>query len=204
MAQNDPLGVYLELLQEKYTEFKKRPRRYPDMETLKLVLVLFSTSKRKNSVVPPALIFIGEILTRCQVRDRRHISRGLLLVTNFLKYDEHCKCILPSAVAFLSGVLEQACPEGTLTQTTAIKKPFALTSSLLLQSGLNDTVDSRIKFQLTAKDLLSPELTTSFKMRAIACTVSFVGVLYTQLQHLETVPIYAKHFLHSLQIMHNS
>uniref|UniRef100_A0A182SDZ9 Nucleolar protein 14 n=1 Tax=Anopheles maculatus TaxID=74869 RepID=A0A182SDZ9_9DIPT len=206
IAATDPSGigqVFHSVLEEKYTDYKNRPRRYPDLSTLvllKLVPLLFSASDRRHSIVTPALVFVGEILTRCQVRNRRDISRGLLLVTVALECVEHSKRFLPSTIAFLTGVLDQACPKESLSPITTIVQPFKLTSSLLLSETENDT-STADELQLTAQDLLLTQITPSFKVRAVACTVSLVAALCKQLENVAAVSTIAKQFLQPLTII---
>ncbi|XP_035894831.1 nucleolar protein 14 homolog [Anopheles stephensi] len=203
IAATDPSGigqVFHSVLEEKYNDYKNRPRRYPDLATLvllKLVPLLFSASDRKHSIVTPALVFTGEILARCQVRNRRDISRGLLLVTTVLECVEQSKRFLPSAIAFLTGVLDQACPKDALPPITTIVQPFKLTSSILLAETESDINEPEV-LQLTAQDLLLTQITSSFKVRAVACTVSLVGALCKQLESIAAAATIAKQLLQPL------
>ncbi|XP_050080964.1 nucleolar protein 14 homolog [Anopheles maculipalpis] len=206
-ADSSGIGqVFQSILEEKYSDFKNRPRRYPDLSTLvflKLVPLLFSASDRRHSIVTPAMVFIGEILSRCQVRNRRDISRGLLLVTTVLECLEHSKRFLPSAIAFLMGVLGQACTKDALPPITTIIQPFRLSSSLLLTESGKDLHVTDV-LQLTAQDLLLIQITTSFKVRAIACAVSLVTTLCKQLEIVAAASL-AKQFLQPLNyIQHRS
>ncbi|XP_052900046.1 nucleolar protein 14 homolog [Anopheles moucheti] len=206
IAATDPSGignVYLSVVEEKYSDFKNHPRHYPDLATLvllKLVPLLFSASDRRHSIVTPVLVFIGEMLTRCQVRNRRDISRGLFLVTTVLECVEHSQRFLPSAVAFLIGVLDQASPKGSLPAIVTITQPFKQKSCLLLADTDNDISGSEV-LQLTAQDLLLTQITPVFKVRAIACTVSLVSALCKQLNSVAAVATLAKQFLQPLNII---
>ncbi|EAA06282.4 AGAP000397-PA [Anopheles gambiae str. PEST] len=200
IAQTDPSGigrVFHSVLEEKYSVFRKQPRRYPDLATvvlLKLVPVLFSASDRRHSIVTPALVFVGEILSRCQVRNRRDIARGLLLVTTVLECAEHSKRFLPSTVAFLTGVLGQACAKDALHPLATVGQPFKLTSLQLSEADVLTEADAATT-QLTGQDLLLGQLTPSFKVRAIVCTVTLLSALCTQLDSNPALPIVAAHFL---------
>uniref|UniRef100_A0A182K6H3 Nucleolar protein 14 n=1 Tax=Anopheles christyi TaxID=43041 RepID=A0A182K6H3_9DIPT len=208
IAQTDPAGigkVFHSVVEEKYTEFKNHPRRYPDLATLvllKLVPLLFSASDRRHSIVTPALVFMGEILTRCQVRNRRDVARGLLLVTTVLECVEHSKRFLPSAVSFLTGVLNKACVTDALQPLTTIGQPFKRAASLLLSDEDDLTEANETSLQLTGQDLLLTQITPSFKVRAIGCSISLLAALCTQSDNSPAVSIIAKHFLHLLNIIH--
>ncbi|XP_053663368.1 nucleolar protein 14 homolog [Anopheles marshallii] len=210
IAKRDASGIgklYLDLLQEKYAEFKTHPQRYPGMGTLivlKLVPVLFSSTIRNRSIVTSVLVFIGEILTRCPVHNRSDISRGLFLVTTVLECVEQTKGFFPSAVVFLLGVLGQACPEGSQSPATSVGQPFKGTSTLVFPTGSKDFDDTSDGMQLSEHDLLSVDICPSFKMRAIACTISLVTALCTQLEHIEAIPILAGNFLQLLLILQKS
>uniref|UniRef100_A0A182RHL2 Nucleolar protein 14 n=1 Tax=Anopheles funestus TaxID=62324 RepID=A0A182RHL2_ANOFN len=207
IAQTDPsdIGkVYISVVEEKYTDYKNRPHRYPDLATLvllKLVPLLFSASDRRHSIVTPVLVFIGEILTRCQVRTRRDISRGLFLVTAVLECVEHSKRFLPSAIAFLVGVLNQACTKESLSAAITITEPFKQTSSLLL-AETDTNISANDALQLTAQDLLMTQITPSFKVRSVACTLSLVAALCNQMDDIAAVSTLARQFLHTLNIIH--
>uniref|UniRef100_A0A182QVB3 Nucleolar protein 14 n=1 Tax=Anopheles farauti TaxID=69004 RepID=A0A182QVB3_9DIPT len=205
-ADTASLGqVFLSVLEEKYTDRKQHPTRYPSMETialLKMVPQLFSASDRRHSVVTPALVFIGELLTRCHVRNRRDLSRGLLLVTTVLECVEQSKRFLPSTIAFLTGVLTNATKSTNATVLGTIGHPFKLTSEfVLLPTDTNGTGDEL----LTAQDLLSTEMTTSFKIRAVTCAVSLITALCTQVSTTVTaIPTIAQHFLILLKALPKS
>uniref|UniRef100_A0A182N8G5 Nucleolar protein 14 n=1 Tax=Anopheles dirus TaxID=7168 RepID=A0A182N8G5_9DIPT len=206
MLQADPatLGqVFLSVLEEKYADRGQHPTRYPPLATialLKLVPLLFSASDRRHSVVTPALVFIGEVLTRCQVRNRRDLARGLLLVTTVLECVEQSKRFLPATVAFLTGVLTNAIKPTTAPTIATIGQPFKIASGLLLtQADAVVSIPAGDEL-LTAQDLLSTEITASFKVRAVTCTVSLATALCTQLSATVTaIPTIAQHFLRLLK-----
>ncbi|XP_053678755.1 nucleolar protein 14 homolog [Anopheles nili] len=209
MAQADQVGigtVFLDVVEEKYTEFKEHPRRYPSLATLmllKLVPLLFSSSDRKHTIVTPVMVFIGEMLTRCQVRNRRDITRGLLLVTTALECVEQSQRILPTALAYLTAVLQQACPRDISRPVENVVQPFKVTSCLQTSKS-QDTTSATEELQLTAQDVLLVEITDSFKIRAIACAVSLIGAVCKQLEKSPANSIITRHFLRPLGALKTS
>uniref|UniRef100_A0A182MTN3 Nucleolar protein 14 n=1 Tax=Anopheles culicifacies TaxID=139723 RepID=A0A182MTN3_9DIPT len=124
IAQTDPSGignVFVSVMEEKYTNFQNHARRFPDMATLvllKLVPVLFSASDRRHSIVTPALVFIGEILTRCPVRNRRDIteydsstSEGLQLTSQDLILTQMTPSFKVRAIAFTASLVGALCKQ---------------------------------------------------------------------------------------------
>uniref|UniRef100_A0A182Q8Y2 Nucleolar protein 14 n=1 Tax=Anopheles farauti TaxID=69004 RepID=A0A182Q8Y2_9DIPT len=194
--------VFLSVLEEKYADRKQHPTRYPSMETLallKLVPQLFSASDRRHSVVTPAIVFMGELLTRCQVRNRRDLSRGLLLVTTVLECVEQSKRFLPSTIAFLTGVLTNTTEQTNATAFSTIKQPFKFTSGIILLPTDMNAIGDEL---LTAQDLLSTEMTASFKVRSVTCTVSLITALCTQIDTTVTaIPTIAQHFLNLVKAL---
>lgn len=78
----------LEVIKEKYEDYKKKHKTHPGVEVLiffKLVSVLFPTSDFRHQVVTPCYTFMEMILTKCRVNNRKEISYGLFISSLILE-----------------------------------------------------------------------------------------------------------------------
>lgn len=85
LAQINPENAHhsiLEVMKEKHGEYRKKPKEYPGYEILaffKLISVLFPTSDFRHQIVTPCFVFMEQMLTKCKIKNKRHISYGLFL-----------------------------------------------------------------------------------------------------------------------------
>ncbi|EDV43673.1 uncharacterized protein Dana_GF18606 [Drosophila ananassae] len=164
-------NTLLEVIKEKYGEFRKNHKTYPTLDTLiyfKLVANLYSTSDFRHPVVTPCFIFMQHILSRARVRTRQEISMGLFLTTVVLEFVSQSKRILPAVYNFLQGVVHMSIPKRDVEQI-AITPPFEkdgpLSKLLALSSG-KETKNLEAQ-ALQATDLVTQTITPDFKVRAL-------------------------------------
>lgn len=78
----------LEVIKEKQSEFRKKPKCYPDLDILlylKLTSCLFPTSDFRHVVGTPCVIYIEQMLNKCKIKTKRDIAYGIFLVTLILE-----------------------------------------------------------------------------------------------------------------------
>ncbi|CAG9865034.1 unnamed protein product [Phyllotreta striolata] len=158
----------LEVIKEKFEEFRKKPKKYPDLEILvflKLVSILFPTSDFRHKIVTPCYVFMEIMLTKCRVRSRRDISYGLFIVTLLLEYSLLSKRYLPAAINYLAGLLHMMVPK-TGVKLLKIPPPFKSTSSLLVLVE-NCSLDAADSLKLSSIDLVEDEITPDYQIRAL-------------------------------------
>uniref|UniRef100_A0A2M4BDS2 Putative nucleolar protein 14 n=1 Tax=Anopheles marajoara TaxID=58244 RepID=A0A2M4BDS2_9DIPT len=207
LAQKDPLEtgpLFVEVIQEKYSEYRKNPRRFPALSTLailKLVPLLYSASDVRHSVVTPVLVFVSEMLTRCNVRTRRDLTHGLFLVTIVLESVEQSKRFLPAVHCFLTNILVLAYPKDAQSKAkinTFKLAPHSLALAVPCSSGVNDR-NSDIK--LLAEDFQHTELTEDYKVRLMASTIGMISVVCKQLDQSEAIQTIAAGFKQHLEVL---
>ncbi|XP_034254231.1 nucleolar protein 14 homolog [Thrips palmi] len=96
------------VIQEKQQEYRSSKKKFPGVETMlyfKLISLLFPTSDFRHPVVTPALVFMGQILSKCRLETRQDVARGLLLVSLFLEYTSLSNRFSPESVNFLRNIL---------------------------------------------------------------------------------------------------
>ncbi|XP_052860180.1 nucleolar protein 14 homolog [Anopheles cruzii] len=205
LAVKDPIDtghIFLEVIQEKHEEYRTSPRRYPALSTLvmlKLVPLLYSASDARHTIVTPVLVFVSEILTRCYVRNRRDLTRGLFLVTVVLECVEQSKRFLSAAHDFLNNVLLLARPERepqAQKRSTFRVAPHSLAFASVSRSDRNGAGG-----QLLAEDFMHTEITEEFKARAVASTVGMISAICTQLDQCVAIQTIAGHFKPHLETL---
>ncbi|XP_077354608.1 nucleolar protein 14 [Festucalex cinctus] len=72
---------------------------------LKVAALLFPTSDFRHPVTTPALLYIGQALTKCPVRSLQDVTSGLVLCCVAAEYVSFSKRFLPELINFLSGTL---------------------------------------------------------------------------------------------------
>nr|XP_057910411.1 nucleolar protein 14 [Doryrhamphus excisus] len=82
---------------------------------LKVAALLFPTSDFRHPVTTPALLFIGQVLTKCPVRSLQDVTSGLVLCCLAVEYVSFSKRFLPELLNFLAGTLhlavqDKSCP----------------------------------------------------------------------------------------------
>ncbi|XP_058468240.1 nucleolar protein 14 homolog [Malaya genurostris] len=196
---------FLEVLKEKQHEFRKKPRYYPQLDTLvflKLIPVFFSASDFRHPVVSPALVFASELLSRCQIRTRKDITAGLFVVTTVLECGEQSKRFLPATLNFLSGIIYMCSPKRSI-QLTSIVPPFKTSvpwNDLLALDVTKETNNVDYKFQV--EDFIVDHIDESFKVRALYSVLGLVKLVCHQLTVSPGVHYICDNFLqklHSLQ-----
>ncbi|XP_061555087.1 nucleolar protein 14 [Phycodurus eques] len=75
---------------------------------LKVAALLFPTSDFRHPVTTPALLYIGQALTKCPVRSLEDVTSGLVLCCLAVEYVSFSKRFLPELINFLSGTLHLA------------------------------------------------------------------------------------------------
>ncbi|TMW40628.1 hypothetical protein DOY81_014291, partial [Sarcophaga bullata] len=162
----------LEVIKEKYAEYKKNSKQFPSLEVLiyfKLVSNLYSTSDFRHPVVTPCYIFMQHILSKARVRSRQDIAMGLFLVTLSLEYGQISKRFLPAAFNFLLGIVYLCIPKRPV-EIIKILPPFqsqGLLSKLLAIPEDSDDYKDIKEEPLKAEDLVTQTFTNDFKVRSL-------------------------------------
>lgn len=202
MNPRETATCFQDVIKEKQEEFRKRSRQYPSLDTLvffKLVPLLFSASDFRHPVVSPAMVFLSEILSRCQVRDRKDITAGMFLVTVALECTEQSNRILPAALNFLNGVIYM-CSETRAIQVVKIVPPFkslAPWSNLLVveekfPEGTND-------LSLRAEDFTTTTIDESYKLRVLNTALGMIRGACARLSNMEGIHHIVANFLPHLR-----
>ncbi|XP_046747875.1 nucleolar protein 14 [Diprion similis] len=186
-----------EMMKEKHETFELHQKKYPELGTLilfKLVSLLFPTSDYRHPVVTPSIVFMSQILTRCRVRSRSDISKGLFICTLVLEYTLLSKRFSPSVINFLRGVIHMGTPKPSVQVIKTIPpfKCIGELSNLLIV----DTDQSKMKIKpesnvMLASDLIENEIDDDFRVRTFITAVNLVSEFKTQLEELEAAyPIF--------------
>lgn len=165
-------NTLLDVIKEKYAEFKKNSKQFPSLEVLiylKLVSNLCSTSDFKHPVVTPSYIFIQHILSKARVRSRQDIAMGLFLVTLSLEYGQISKRFLPAAFNYLLGTVFLCIPKRPV-EIIKIVPPFQnhgpLNKLLAIPEDSKDYYEIKEE-PLKAEDLVIQTFSNDFKIRAL-------------------------------------
>lgn len=130
ISQMDPINAkncVIEVIKEKYDDFKKNPATIPNLDTLiffQLAFFLFPTSDQKHPVVTPCILFMSHILAKCNVKNSIDISKGLFIVGLLSSYVSLSKRFVPEAVNFIRGVLALFLPHNIRSSETFSDLPF--------------------------------------------------------------------------------
>lgn len=194
---------FLDVIKEKQEEYRKKPRQYPQLDSLiflKLVPVLFSASDFRHPIVTPSLVFISQLLSRCQVRNRKDITSGLFLVTTMLECVEQSKRFLPAALNFLNGVLYVCFRKRSITVVPVVP-PFKSTPPLnnLLALDENTKECGEREFALSCEDFVIEEVDDSFKLRALGATLELIVTVFDQLRETQAIQQLVICFVSSLE-----
>ncbi|XP_028129289.2 nucleolar protein 14 homolog [Diabrotica virgifera virgifera] len=194
----------LEVIKEKFEEFKKTPKVFPGIEVLvflKLVGVLFPTSDFRHQIVTPCYVFMEQILTKCRVKQRNDIAYGLFVSSLVLEYTALSKRYLPAVINFLSGLLHMAVPK-TGVRLLKIPPPFKSTSTHLVLIE-NFSLEELPSMKLDATDFCEVEITAEYQVRALynigklleqfldhyKLLSSHVEIFEKALKYLELIPL---------------
>ncbi|XP_024936270.1 nucleolar protein 14 homolog isoform X2 [Cephus cinctus] len=196
LAHMNPLNTKIciqEVIKEKHEEFERNKKRYPGLDTLiflKLVSLLFPTSDFRHPVVTPCLVFMSQILTRCRVKSRSAISKGLFISTLVLEYTLLSKRFAPSVINFLRGVICMATAKPPVQIIKTIP-PFKSTGefiNLLIPEKEQTSLNINPKeTRLNINDLLQDELNDEFRVKALLVAVNLLSEFRNQLEELEAV-----------------
>lgn len=164
---------FLEVMKEKYDDYRKNPKRFPRLDTLiffKLMSSLFPTSDFRHPIATPSFIFLHHILSQSKVKTRSDIASGLFLATLVLDSQQLSKKFLPAVINFLSGVCYLAVKKSMVEKTKTVP-PFKQNDDLLV---LDKKFSNEIE-NLTAADFLEGlPIDDDFKVRAINVTVQLI------------------------------
>jgi nucleolar protein 14 len=167
---------FLEVVKEKYEDFKKNQKRFPPLESLvffKLLGVLFPTSDFRHPVVTPSFVFLHHILSQAKVRSRSDVASGLFLATLVLDFQQLSKKFLPAVMNFLSGVCYLGVKK-TMVDRLKPLLPFKKKDSLLmLEEKFKENFSEATK--LSAEDFLDSPIDESFKVRALNVAVHLIA-----------------------------
>ncbi|XP_033167149.1 nucleolar protein 14 homolog [Drosophila mauritiana] len=164
-------NTLLEVIKEKYGEFRKNHKMYPSLDFLvyfKLVANLYSTSDFRHPVVTPCFIFMQHVLSRSRVRTRQEISMGLFLVTVLLEFVSQSKRLVPAIFNFLQGIVHMSIPKRDVEQleiTPPFERDGPLSKLLALPANTESTKLEPQKLQ--PADLVTQTITPDFKVRAL-------------------------------------
>ncbi|KAK2819245.1 hypothetical protein Q5P01_024806 [Channa striata] len=103
---------------------------------LKVTSLLFPTSDFRHPVTTPALLYIGQALTKCPVRSLQDVTSGLVLCCLAVDYASLSKRFLPELINFLAGTLHLAVQDKTSLAYSVVPpfKPSGKHSDLLVLS----------------------------------------------------------------------
>jgi nucleolar protein 14 len=174
MSPAETSNCFLEVIKEKYEEFKKNPKNFPKLDTMFLFMILgkiFPTSDFKHSVVTPTYIFIQHIFSQARVKSRSEIARGLFLATLVLEYQELSKRFMPSVLNFLSGICYLGC-DRTSTLNEKPIPPFKRSEPILLVKEKVSEFD--IETKLGCDDFKNSEINDEFRLNALNVNVQLI------------------------------
>ncbi|CAF4839039.1 unnamed protein product [Pieris macdunnoughi] len=158
----------VELLKEKHDQFKRNPKKVPDLNTLiffKLVSLLYPTSDFRHPVTTPSLIFMTEILSLSRFKDAYSVSRGLFILTMILEYTVLSKRFVPSALNFLRGIFYLSANTSVLNPVQVVP-PFRLHKDSKILNLEQDCSKMEVDDKMSAKDLVC-EMDDAFKIKCL-------------------------------------
>ncbi|XP_038255131.1 nucleolar protein 14 isoform X1 [Dermochelys coriacea] len=127
---------------EEMIEIKGRAT-FPGLDMLiylKITAILFPTSDFWHPVVTPALVYMSQLLTKCQVMTLQDVVKGLFVCCLFLEYVSLSQRFIPELINFLIGMLHIAVPQKQLQSYTLVHsfRPAGKNSELLLVCDKKD------------------------------------------------------------------
>lgn len=182
MNPEDCSKSFLEVVKEKYEDYKKTQKSYPKLDTIiffRFLDVLFPTSDFRHPVVTPCYIFLHHILSQSKVKTKSDVTSGLFLATLALDYQKISKRFLPAVLNFLKGICYMGVKKSMLESTRPVP-PFKKMDELLV---LDEAVSS-VPGKMTSKDLVTNDVDDDFKVRALntaVCLISDYIKLYEDL-----------------------
>ncbi|XP_062126634.1 nucleolar protein 14 homolog [Drosophila sulfurigaster albostrigata] len=179
-------NTLLDVLKEKYGDYRKNQKVYPSLETLiyfKIVSNLYSTSDFHHPVATPTFIFMQHILSRARVRTREDIAMGLFIVSIALEFGSSSKRLLPGVFNFLQGIVHMAIPKKQGQDQLEIVPPFERDGpfSKLLAISASKTSKALPTQQMQAADLVTQTITEEFKVRSLDTALRLIKHCMEQL-----------------------
>ncbi|XP_034941033.1 nucleolar protein 14 homolog [Chelonus insularis] len=180
------------ILKEKYNLFKVQQKKYPGLDTLilfKLVSLIFPTSDFRHPVVTPSLVFMSQILLRCQVKKKTDISKGLFVATLILEYTLMSKRFSPSTINFLRGIIYLATVKPLMLPKIVppFKRSGQYSSLLILDKDQRNLKIDVNDIRMIASDLIEGDITDNFRIRAFVTALNLTNEFRDQLKELEAV-----------------
>jgi nucleolar protein 14 len=176
MSPEESSKCFLEVIKEKYEDYKKNPKRFPSLDTIiffKIIGSLFPTSDLRHPIVTPSCVFLHHILSQAKIRSRSDVSCGLFLVTLVLDYQQLSKKFLPAVMNFLSGVCYLGVKKSLVQQIKTIP-PFKRNDSLLtLDEAFKGNFETSMK--LTPTDFFDTPIDDDFKIRSLNLAVNLIN-----------------------------
>uniref|UniRef100_A0A8C8S7Y4 NOP14 nucleolar protein n=1 Tax=Pelusios castaneus TaxID=367368 RepID=A0A8C8S7Y4_9SAUR len=107
---------------------------------LKITAIIFPTSDFWHPVVTPALVYMSQLLTKCQVMTLQDVVKGLFVCCLFLEYVSLSQRFVPELINFLLGILHIAIPQKQVQGYTVVHpfRPAGKNSELLLVCDKKD------------------------------------------------------------------
>ncbi|CAK1540910.1 unnamed protein product [Leptosia nina] len=178
----------VELLKEKYDQFKRNPRVVPDLNTLiffKLVSLLYPTSDFRHPVTTPTLVFMTEILRTCHFRDAYSVSRGFFVLTMILEFTVLSKRFVPGALNFLRGIFYLSA-NTSLLNSIQLVPPFRLHKDAKILCLDRDCSKMEVDEKMAAKDLVVNEIDDGFKIKVVCNSVKILREFFENYSDLES------------------
>ncbi|XP_030573691.1 nucleolar protein 14 homolog [Drosophila novamexicana] len=177
-------NTLLDVIREKYAEYRKNHKVYPTLDTLiyfKIVSNLYSTSDFRHPLATPTYIFMQHILSRARVRTRQDIAMGLFIITIALEFGSRSKRLLPAVFNFLLGIVHMAIPKPQVDQIE-IAPPFERDGPFCKLLAIPATSESKTleSQKLQAADLVTHTITLDFKVRALDITLRLVKQIFEE------------------------
>ncbi|KAH8312147.1 hypothetical protein KR044_009595 [Drosophila immigrans] len=178
-------NTLLDVIKEKYGDYRKNQKIYPSLETLiyfKIVSNLYSTSDFHHPIATPTYIFMQHILSRARVRTRQDIAMGLFIVSIALEFGASSKRLLPAVFNFLQGIVHMAIAKREADKLEIVP-PFERDGpfSKLLAIAASKTSKALAPQQMQAADLVTHTLTDDFKVRALDTALRLITHCMEQL-----------------------
>lgn len=176
-------NTLLDLIKEKYAEYRKNHKAYPTLDTLiyfKLVSNLYSTSDFRHPLATPTYIFMQHILSRARVRTRQDIAMGLFIVTIALEFSSRSKRLLPAIFNFLLGIVHMAIAKRH--EQLEIVPPFERDGpfSKLLAIPATSETKTLLPQKLQTADLVTHTISLDFKVRALDTTLCLIKQIFDE------------------------
>ncbi|KAG5670942.1 hypothetical protein PVAND_001171 [Polypedilum vanderplanki] len=175
---------FLDVIKEKYDEYKKNPKLFPRLDTLiffKIMASLFPTSDFRHPIVTPCYIFLHHILSQAKVKNRYTVAAGLFLVTLTLEFQHISKRFMPSVMNFLTGICFLGSKKSPIEKLKVIP-PFKRMDELLVLTEKYEN-EFEITEKLKSIDFSETPIDDYFKARALnlaSCLMKDIIEIYNE------------------------